>query len=208
MKLLILGATGGTGQQLVIQALEQNHQVSVLIRDPQKFKLTHDRLEIIRGNVLDQLLLTKTVEGKDAVLSALGVGKSLKSRDLISNAAKVLIQAMNAKNVKRLIFISAFGVGETFKYASLIQQLIFKLPLKNIYADKAKADEEVRKSNLEWTLVYPVLLTNNPRTDTYRVEENFKMKGMPKISRASVADFMLRQVTDNRFVRKSPIIFN
>ena len=208
MKLLILGATGGTGQQLVIQALEQNHQVSVLIRDPKKFKLTHDRLEIIRGDVLDQLLLTKTVEGKDAVLSALGVGKSLKSRDLISNAAKILIQAMNAKNVKRLIFISAFGVGETFKYASLIQQLIFKLPLKNIYADKAKADEEVRKSNLEWTLVYPVLLTNNPRTDTYRVEENFKMKGMPKISRASVADFMLRQVTDNRFVRKSPIIFN
>ena len=208
MKLLILGATGGTGQQLVIQALEQNHQVSVLIRDPQKFKLTHDRLEIIRGDVLDQLLLTKTVEGKDAVLSALGVGKSLKSRDLISSAAKVLIQAMNAKNVKRLIFISAFGVGETFKYASLIQQLIFKLLLKNIYADKAKADEEVRKSNLEWTLVYPVLLTNNPRTDTYRVEENFKMKGMPKISRASVADFMLRQVTDNRFVRKSPIIFN
>ena len=196
MKLLILGATGGTGQQLVIQALEQNHQVSVLIRDPQKFKLTHDRLEIIRGNVLDQLLLTKTVEGKDAVLSALGVGKSLKSRDLISNAAKILIQAMNAKNVKRLIFISAFGVGETFKYASLIQQLIFKLPLKNIYADKAKADEEVRKSNLEWTLVYPVLLTNNPRTDTYRVEEIFKMKGMPKISRASVADCMLRQVVE------------
>jgi len=208
MKILILGSTGGTGQQLVLQSLEQNYEVTALARDPSKLNIKHPMLTVIKGNVLDKNLLTQIVEGKDAVVSSLGLGKSLKSGDLIANTVSLLIPIMIEKEVSRLIFLSAFGVGETFIQANFIQKLIFRLPLKNMYADKTKADEQIRNSELDWTLVYPVLLTNKPRTGNYQVGERLQMKGMPKISRADVADFMIRQLINNSYVKKSPIIMS
>ena len=208
MKILILGSTGGTGQQLVAQSLKQNYEVTALARDPSKLKVNHDRLTVIKGSVLDKNVLANALEGKEAVLSALGVGKSLKSKDLISNAVRIIIPAMNEKNVKRLVFLSAFGVGETFTQANFIQRIIFKVFLRNIYADKSMADDLIRRSTLEWTLVYPVLMTDTPGTGKYKVGEKFEMKGMPKISRADVAEFMLRQLIDNNFIKKASIIMS
>ena len=208
MKILILGSTGGTGQQLVAQALNQNYEVTALARDPSRLKLNHERLTVVKGSVLDKDVIANAIDGKDAVLSALGAGKSLKSKDLISNAVSILIPAMEQKKVKRLIFLSAFGVGETFKQADFIQKIIFRLFLRNIYADKTKADEQIRNSTLVWTLIYPVLLTDAPGTGNYKAGEKLGMKGMPKISRADVAEFMLRQLTDNTFTKKSPIIMS
>ena len=206
MKLLILGVTGGTGQQLVAQSLEQHHEVTALVRNPSKLRLSHEKLVVVKGNVLDEDVLLKALEGKEAVLSALGVGTSLKSSNLISKAVSTLIPAMHTTGVKRVIFLSAFGVGETFVQASFIQKILFQLLLKDIYADKAKGDEQLRNSTLDWTLVYPVLLTNGPRTGKYKVGEKLPMKGMPKISRADVADFMLQQLTHPTFLRKEPLI--
>jgi putative NADH-flavin reductase len=208
MKILILGSTGGTGQQLVLQSLEHNYEVTALARDPSQLNTTHAMLTVIKGDVLDKSLLAQIITGKDAVISALGVGRSLKSGDLMANAVNLLIPAMIEKNVSRLILLSAFGVGETFAQASFIQKLVFRLPLRNMYADKAKADEQVRNSKLDWTLVYPVLLTNKPGTGKYKVGEKLPMTGMSKISRADVADFMVRQLADNSYIRKSPIIMN
>ena len=101
-------------------------------------------LTVIKGNVLDKNLLTQIIAGKDAVISALGVGRSLKSRDLMASAVNLLIPAMIEKQVSRLILLSAFGVGGHCAQASFIQKLVFRLPLRNMYADKAKADEQVR----------------------------------------------------------------
>lgn len=206
MKILILGSTGGTGQQIVKQSLEQNFEVTAIARAPSKLSLSSEKLTVIQGDVLDKNVLIKALEGKDAVLSALGVGKSLKSNDLISNVVSILIPAMNATNVKRLIFISAFGVGETFIQADFIQKIIYKLFFKDVYLDKSKADDQIRKSTLEWTLVYPVLLTDGPGTGKYKVGEKLHMKGIPKISRTDLAEFMLRQLTDNTFLKKSTLI--
>ncbi len=208
MKILILGSTGRTGQELVKQALGKNYEVTALARDAAKLNVKHERLTVVEGNVLDKELLMKTAEGKDAVLSALGTGKSLKSGDLISNSVSLLVPAMNKKKVKRLIFLSAFGVGQTFEQASFIQKLAFRLFLKNIYADKSKGDERIRNSNLDWTIVYAVLLTNKPLKGKYQAGEKLPMNGLPKISRADVADFMLRQLTDSTFVKKAPIIMS
>jgi len=208
MKILILGSTGRTGQQLVTQSLKQNYEVTAVARDPSMLKLNHERLTVVKGSVLEKDVLENALDGKDAVLSALGVGKSLKSKDLIFNAVRTIIPAMNEKNVKRLVFLSAFGVGETFKQADFIQRIIFKVFLRNIYADKSKADDLIRKSTLEWTLVYPVLMTDTPGTGKYKVGEKFEMKGMPKISRADVAEFMLRQLNDNNFIKKPSIIMS
>ncbi len=208
MKILILGATGGTGQELLSQAIGHNYEVTTLVRDPSKLKIKHPLLSVVNGNILDKKLLAQILEGKDAVISSIGVGKSLKSRNLIANAIGLLIPMMAEKKVSRLIFISAFGVGETFAQANFIQKVIFRLPLKNIYADKAKGDEQIRNSKLDWTLIYPVLLTNKPLTGKYKVGENLPMKGMPKISRANVAHFMIRQLSDNSYVKKSVIIMD
>ena len=208
MKILILGSTGGTGQQLVTQSLKQNYEVTAIARDPSKLNLNHEKLTVVKGSVLDKDVLANALEGNDAVLSALGVGKSLKSKDLICNAVRIIISAMNEKNVKRLVFLSAFGVGETFKQADFIQRVIFKLFLRNIYADKSKADDQIHRSSLEWTLVYPVLMTDTPGTGKYKVGEKLEMKGMPKISRADVAEFMLRQLNDDTFLKKSPILMS
>ncbi len=202
MRILILGATGATGQRLVAQALEQHPEVTALVRNPSKLKLSHERLVVIEGNVLDKAILMKALEGKDVVLSALGVGKSLKSSNLIAKAVSTLIPAMHATGVKRVIFLSAFGVGETFRQASFIQKIIFRFPLKDIYADKAKGDAQLRNTTLAWTLVYPVLLTNGPRTGKYKVGEQLPMKGLPKISRADVADFMLQQLNHSALLKK------
>ena len=208
MKLLILGATGNTGKELVTQAFEQNHEITVLVRDSSKLRVPHEKLNVIIGSVLDKAVLTKALEGTDAVISALGVGNSLKSNNLISNAVSTLIPAMSATGVKRVIFLSAFGVGETFKQASLIQKIAFRLFLKDLYADKTKADEQLRSSNLDWTLVFPAKLTNGPRTGKYTVGEKLKMKGFPSISRADVADFMLKQLADKSFMRKEVILMD
>ncbi len=208
MKILILGSTGRTGQELVKQALGKNFEVTALARDPAKLTIKHERLTVVKGNVLDKELLMKTVEGKDAVLSALGTGKSLKSGDLISNSVNLLVPAMNEKNVKRLIFLSAFGGGQTFEQASFIQKFAFRLFLKNIYADKLKGDERIRNSNLDWTIVYAVLLANKLPRGKYQAGEKLPMNGMPKISRADVADVMLRQLTDGTFAKKAPTIMS
>ena len=208
MKILILGSTGDTGQELVKQALSQRHEVTALVRNVSKLRIHNDKLSIVTGDVMDRNILMKAVEGKEAVLSALGTGKSLKSRNLISNAVSLLIPIMTEQNVRRLIFLSAFGVGDTLKQASLIQRIAFGLFLKNIYADKVKGDEQIKMSSLDWTLVYPVLLTNKPYSGKYRAGEKFQMKGMPKISRADVAHFMLRQLTDDAYLKKCPILRN
>ncbi len=206
MKILILGSTGPTGQQLLTRALDQQHEVTALVRNPSKLSLQHQNLKIIKGDVLDNQVLLTAVKGQQAVISALGNGQSLWSSDLITNAVNYLIPAMYESTVMRLIFLSGFGAGETFSQANTLQKIIFKTFLRGIYADKARAEEKIRISNLDWTLVYPVQLINTPANGHYKAAEKLSMKGMPQISRADVADFMLQELKDNTFLKKGVVL--
>ena len=208
MKILILGATGPTGLQLVTQALEKHYEVTALVRNPAKLNINHEKLTIITGDALDKNIILKALAGQDAVLSALGRGKTLRSTGLITKAVSILIPAMEEMNIKRLIFLSAFGAGETFVQTNLLQKIIFSTFLISIFGDKTRAEKMLRSCTLDWILVYPVVLTNTPATGKYQVGEKLVMKGMPKISRADVADFMVRQLTDNTFIKKSPILMS
>ena len=202
MKILILGATGPTGQHLVRKALEESHQVTAFVLNASKLNLQHENLTVIQGDVLDKTAIKNAVKGHDAVLSALGRGKKLSSDNLMANSVANLIPAMVAANVTRIVFLSAIGVGETYKQSSFIQKLIFKTFLRNLYSDKAKADTMLIKSQLDWTIVCPVLLTDSPATGKYQVGEIIQMKGQPKISREDVADFMIQQIKDTNYLRK------
>ena len=207
MRLLILGATGPTGRNLVDQALGAGNDVTALVRDPTRLTLVHPRLTIVVGDATDPRSLDATVRGKEAVLSALGAGNSLRS-DIVHRAVTALIPAMRSHALKRIVFLSAFGVGESVHQASLLQRIAYRTLLRHIFADKAKADAMLRASGLDWTLVYPTLLTNGEREGRYRVGERLAMRGMASISRADVAEFMLSQLATDEWRCRTAVISN
>ena len=206
-KVLVLGATGGTGQHVVSQALQKGHDVTVLVRNPERLTIGADRLRVATGSVTDdKQTLASAVRGQDVVISALGVGSSLRSRGLVAGSVPAIVHAMEGHGVRRLIFTSAYGVGETWRDVPLLPRVLIRLLLRDLYADKASGEEELRRCSLDWTLVYPVTLTNGPETGRYRVGERLKLRGLPRISRADVADFLVNQIEDRTYVKKGVLI--
>lgn len=207
MKLLVLGASGPTGRHLVTQALDQGHEVTAFVRRPEAFDLRHERLRVAEGDTTrDTATLAQAVRGQDAVLSALGVGKTFVPNGLMLKSMLNIIAAMQAELVQRFVLMSALGVGESRKDAPLAARLMYGTLLAPIFADKESAEAELRRSTLEWTIVYPVLLTNGPLSARYRYAERLELFGIPTISRADVAHFMLAETVKPRFMRRSVIL--
>jgi putative NADH-flavin reductase len=113
---------------------------------------------------------------------------------------------MQKTNVKRLIVTSAFGVGESVQDAPVLMRVLYRLLMKQVFEDKAASEDQIRRTDLDWTIVYPVMLTNGPRTESYRVGEKMALNGFATISRADVADFILKQLADTSFVRKAAVL--
>jgi len=208
-RILVLGATGGTGQQLVSQALEQGHLVTALVRNPERMTTTSERVRVLVGSVTDDgEPLAAAAHNQDVVISALGVGSSLKSGGLIARAMPAIVRAMESEGVRRLIFTSAYGVGQTMRDIPFIPRILIRSLLKDLYTDKNVGEDELRRSGnqIDWTLVYPVTLTNGPRTGRYRAGERLTLHGLPRISRADVAEFILTQVEDATYLRKGVLV--
>ena len=209
MKLLVLGATGPTGLQIVRLALAQGHEVTAFVRDPAKALPADPRLQRVTGSLpADAAALAAALQGRDAVICALGVRNAFKSGGLIESAMRVLVPAMERAGVRRLLLMSANGVGETRRRSPLVPRIMYRLLLGDIFADKEAGEAIVRASSLEWTIAYPTLLTDGPLTGRYRAGETLELRGMPKIARADVADFLLRQLADRAFVRKGAVLSN
>ena len=202
MNLLVLGATGGTGLQVVSQALAGGHVVTALVRTPSKLTVRDSRLGVVEGSVIDGDAVAQVLPGQDAVISTLGRGSSLKSDHLLEHAVPILLSRMQAAGVRRLIFTSAIGVGAAYAEAPLFSRLLIRFLLKDLYADKVIAEDLIRRSDLDWTIVQPAQLTNGPLTRRYRSGEHLRQTGMPKIAKADVADFLLKQLDDRTGVRK------
>ncbi len=207
MNILVFGATGPTGQQIVKQALDRGHRVTAFARRPEALASTGDRLRIVTGDVTrDQSKIAEAMNGQELAISALGRGNSFRSDHLFSRSMGVIVHAMAQAGVHRMILMSSFGVGESLRDAPLIPGIMFRVLLSGIFADKKSAEEELRGSGLGWTIVRPVLLTNGPLTGRYRVAERLDLHGMPKISRADVAHFILAEAENPIFVRKVAVI--
>lgn len=204
--ILILGATGGTGQQVVSQALRQGHHVTAFVRTPERLTATSERLRVLTGTVDNSQALAAAVVGQDAVISTLGVGNSLKSSGLIARSAPAIVRALETQGVRRLIVMSAYGVGATWRDVPRLPRIVMRLLSRDLYTDKAAGEEVFRRSDLDWTVVYPVTLTNGPETGRYQVGERLTLRGFPRVSRADVADFLLAQVGDNAYLRKGVLI--
>jgi putative NADH-flavin reductase len=210
MKIIVFGATGKTGRELVRQALEAGHEVTAFVRDPARLEVRHPRLEVKVGQVTtDQAAVTSAVKGHDAVITALGTEQTvrgMRSPGLMSQAMPAIIQAMTDTGVDRLVALSAFGVGDSRREAPLFLTLMYRLFLGRVFADKAVAERLLRDSELDWTLVYPVLLTDGPQTGSYRSEVRLTPGRRWRISRGDVADFMLSQLLDRTYSHKVAVV--
>jgi putative NADH-flavin reductase len=207
LNLLVLGATGRTGRQIVAGALGQGHRVTALARDPAKLDVEHEHLRVQVGEVTDRTAVEQAVAGQNAVLCALGPRspRELVRSTLMRDAIPLLVDSMARARVPRLILMSALGAGESARRAPAIPRLAFRTILRQVGRDKERAEDVVRSSELEWTIVYPPSLTNGPAA-RYRHAEDLELAGSPRISRADVAQFMLAQLSDGRYVRKGVIV--
>lgn len=204
MNILVVGATGGTGRQLVEQALAQGHTVTALVRTPAKLTLTHPQLRIVQGDVKHLPAVEQAMQGQEAVLSALGA-PAMRKDAVRSEGTRNLIRAMTTVGVRRLICLTTLGMGDSraalpFSYKYLIVPLF----LRSAFADSEVQEECIRQSPLEWTIARPATLTDGERTGAYRHGFPATEKGLKiKIARADVADFMLRQLSSTTYLRKA-----
>jgi putative NADH-flavin reductase len=206
MKILIVGATGGTGKHIVGQALDAGHDVTVFARDPAKTGREHPRLSNVVGDLHDRQALTDAIRSHYAVISALGRGYSFKSERLMERSVPVLISAMQSAGVRRLVFTSALGVGDSYGDAPIVAKLFFLTLLRGIYADKLIGDRLIASTDLDWTIVRPSKMTDGPLTATYRSGERLSLSGMASISRADVAHFILQAAGNPHTVRKTLLV--
>lgn len=210
MKILIIGGTGGTGKELIRQALEQGQTVTALVRTPEKLKINRENLNIVKGNVLNPEDVENAVAGQDAILSSLGHKRFLIKTNILSEGTKNIIRAMEKHAVKRFICITSLGINDS-RFRMGLYYTLFVIPfiLFFYFRDKAKQENLIRESGLDWTIVRPGQLTNGRKRDNYKHGDNLGSYVLTSmISRASVADFMLRQLSDKTYIRDTPGIVN
>ncbi len=205
-RILIVGATGGTGRQLVAQALERGYLVTALVRDPAKLGIEHPKLTVVRGDVLDPPSVESAMRGQEAVVSALGHKRFFYPNRIQSDGTRNLLRAMETEGVRRLICATALGIGDCAGRMGLYYTF-FTIPiiLPFYFWDKARQERIVAASDVEWTIVRPGLLTNGAargRSSHGRQVGSFLLTA--RISRADVADFMLNQLTSDTYLRSAP----
>lgn len=200
MRLTILGATGGIGRALVDQALHRGDTVTAVVRDPARLPVSHERLDVRVGDVLDPDSLLPAVKDADAVLVALGPRSLAESRTstVNSNGVRSAVTAMRTAEVSRLVVVSAAPVAPPAKGDGLLLRTVFRPLLWRVmgehYRDLELMERQLRDSGLRWTVLWPPQLTDRPATGRYRTAY-----GRPvgiRISRADVADAMLRVLDD------------
>lgn len=207
MKLIIFGATGTVGRQLAEQALLQNHQVTVFVRNPAKFGKAHHNLRILKGDVLDADAVQQAVLGHDVVLCALGRPLMNKEK-LRAKGTQNIVEAMQQTGAQRLICLSALGTAESRALLPMrYTHLLIPVFMRRLYADHAQQEAIIRNSGLDWVIVRPSSFLEGPQTGAYR--HGFKQHDRTlrfKISTGDVADFMLKQLNDNTYLHKAPAL--
>lgn len=207
MKLLIIGASRGIGLDVVQTALEAGHEVTALVRNPGAFPVNHEKLRVVKGDILDKAGVEAAVRGQDAVCLTIGIKATRKPVSVFSEGAKTVVEAMRNSSCKRLITVTGIGAGDSKGHGGFLYDKIFKpLFVKTIYEDKDRQEAIVRESGLDWVIVRPGFLTNGPRTGKYRVLTDLKGVKAGKISRADVADFIVREGAEMKYKGQTPLL--
>lgn len=213
MKVVIFGATGLVGKATLKTALEQNHQVTVLVRDAKKVSLKHKNLTVAQGNVMDSQTVNNVLKGQDAVIQTLGYnGKGNgKPTSFTTDATRIIVEAMRQNKVQRLIAMSVVGAGNSISFLpKIFTKLILPVFMKwfvYIIDDKNTMEPLVMNSELDWTIVRSI--TVKDKTETGKVNATLDGKNLKlAIAVGDVASFLSQQLTDKTFYRQAPVISN
>jgi uncharacterized protein YbjT (DUF2867 family) len=201
-RITVFGATGSVGRHVVEQALATGHSVTAFTRDASHVTARHDRLEVVVGDATVTEEVLPAVKGADAVIVVLGDGRGAGVRE---HGTRAVVEAMQAAGVRRLVCQSTLGAGDSRGNLNFVwKYVMFGMLLRAAYADHQRQEEVVRASDTDWTIVRPSAFTDGPRTGAYRHGFGPDEKGLDlKISRADVADFLLRQVSDDTAVGRA-----
>jgi uncharacterized protein YbjT (DUF2867 family) len=211
MKILVLGATGRTGKLFAQLATAQNHQVTAIIRNKKDAILP--KVNYIEGLPIDEQLLTKALQGMDAVVVSLNINRTSDSPfakvvsplTLISDSVKAVCSAMEKNNVKRIVSISASGVGDSWNHMFLVVRWLIRYSnIWKAYEDHGRQEQILRKSGLDWTIVRPVML-NDKDSDEYKAVVGKPSGG--SISRKGVAKFILDSLESEKYVKDVVTLF-
>jgi len=210
MRVLIIGASKGIGLDTTRQALDAGHNVRALARSATAIAISNPSLEKMRGDALKTEDVETALVGVDVVIQTLGVGLGdlFRPVHLFSDASRVLIQAMKIQGVKRLICVTGFGAGDSRSSISCLQRLPFQIVFGRAYDDKSLQEQLIKESELDWTIARPGVLTSGPRTGHYQILSEASQWRNGIISRADVAEFLVRQIGDQTYIRKAPVLIN
>ena len=207
MKIVIFGAAGATGRIVVERALAQGHEVTAFDLHTASLTIQHPKLTLIQGDIFNLSQVEAAIAGQDVVISVLGVRPGV-TIPVCSEGTKNIIEAMQKQGVKRFICQSGFVVaaldGEWREVPYLPIILPFFPKVKAMFADKVLQEQEIRQSDLDWIIVRPARLTDGPRTGEYKVSDPLSIGPRAKISRTDVADFLLKQASDDTYLHKVP----
>jgi uncharacterized protein YbjT (DUF2867 family) len=207
MKITVFGATGGIGRHVVRQALDAGHKVTAVVRDPTRLDLSHPALVVATvPGLTDPEVLRPVVEGSDAAVSGVGP-RGPKDGPVATNTTRGILRALEAGGLRRFVAVSAVPVGpvpegESFLNRRIVLPLISTL-LRDLYADLAAMEDEIRRSTTEWTIVRPPRLVDKPLTGTYRKSIGGNVPRGYAISRANVAHAMLAALGDPATLRQA-----
>ncbi|NYH14768.1 NAD(P)-dependent oxidoreductase [Paraburkholderia bryophila] len=205
MKVLVLGATGGTGRLIVSDTVAKGHSVVALVRSTASANLPG--AELIEGDPRNEITLERVLDGCDAVVSALGTGMGLRKVSLLTEATRALVSAMTRSGVRRLVCVSALGVGDSRGHGGFVFDRLFQpLLLSHAYKDKHRQEAAIRASSLDWVIVRPGMLTDDPAHGNVRAVVDLAGINGGKIARADVARFVVDQLTSDTWLRRAPVI--
>lgn len=213
MKIAMFGATGPVGRAVVKEALRRGHELTVLTRDAAKVDILSPRLHVVEGSVTDAATVKGLIEGHDAVIQTLGIGGKGNGQPttIVSEANNVIMSAMRQSGVRRLVAVSVAGAGDSlaflpWAFRTLVLPLFMKW-FQAIIDDKNRMEAAISQSDLDWTVVR--CTTVKPRRATGHVNATLNGKGLKfSISAADMAEFMVDQLNDDKFLRKCPTISN
>lgn len=208
MKIVVFGASGRTGLELLMQILARGHEVTAVVRNPGHFKLSYDRLKVVAGDALKPDSFDNALEGKDSVVSTLGVTgflNSLQPMTFYRDSTAAIIDRMRANDVRRLVVVSSVGVihdsSTPIWYRTIVQPL-----LRHKYADMKAMEAVVAASGLDWTVVRAGQLTDGSLTQQYRIGREGNLANVTKISRGDLADFIAKQADDRALLGRAVAI--
>ena len=210
MKIAIFGASGATGLLLTKHCLDKGHQVTALLRSPEKFP-GRAAVNVVQGSAFDADAVARTIEGADVVLSALGA-KSLRKEDVLERAVPLIVDAMQQKGVRRIIVLGSAGAKPDALDKQpawrrwFVEHLVYNTLLKWPVASQRAQYAVLSASNLDWTMVMPPMLTNGPGRGKWRIDADALPRNASRISREDVAAFMMQQLDNPQWVRKAVYI--